>query len=205
MNYASKSCLIAGILLLFLTIFNAFTSEVISPSLLRAEVISSMACIGIILVSIIWSDINPISPSKADLKGSNGFFLISNLSDQLSRELAWGSQLLLTATPASTLLIYWKDKTILKRGLLSEQKFIPGPICNQATVKSNLISLVKTSLFPGRKEFDTIVENLPSIIIFPLGISGYLIIGGWSERCFSKADEKWISGWSDKLYDLLNT
>ena len=71
-------------------------------------------------------------------------------------------------------------------------------------IKNNkLISLVNTKLFPGSSEFDSVLENLPSIIIYPLDQRGLVIVGGCSERCFSKSDEKWIVGWSKKIVELM--
>ena len=54
-------------------------------------------------------------------------------------------------------------------------------------------------------EFDSVLDNLPAIIVYPISNKGLTIVGGWSKRSFTNSDEKWISGWSDKLYDLLNT
>ena len=46
-------------------------------------------------------------------------------------------------------------------------------------------------------------ENLPSILIQPLGRKGFIVIGGWSEKCFTRSDEKWIEGWSKRLFESL--
>ena len=132
-------------------------------------------------------------------------FIEEKLNENIRKELAWGSHLILTATPAATLLVYWGNETILKRGLIRENRFHPGDICLRAKNTSKMISLVNTRMYPGRKEFDSILPNLPSVIIYSISNNGWVIVGGWSERCFSKSDEKWISGWSDKLFDLLNT
>ena len=111
----------------------------------------------------------------------------------------------MTATAASTILIYWDNKVILRRGLISTQSFKPGVICKKAIEQQRLISLVNTKLYPGRDEFDNILKELPSVIVYPISTKGITIIGGWSTRSFTNADEKWISGWSDKIFDLLNT
>ena len=68
--------------------------------------------------------------------------------------------------------------------------------------KNKYISLVSTKFYPGKQEFDNIVKNLPSVIVFPIGNKGWIIIGGWSERCFTKSDELWIDGWAKKLLSL---
>ena len=127
------------------------------------------------------------------------------MSNDLQYELAWGSQQILTATAASTILIYWDKNVILRRGLITTKSFIPGEICNRALEQQRLISLVNTELFPGRQEFDCVLENLPAVIVYPLTNRGLIIVGGWSKRSFTNSDEKWITGWSDKISDLLNT
>ena len=58
-----------------------------------------------------------------------GFDLDKTLSDDVKNEIAWGSQLFLTATPAATILIYWDEKVILRRGLISSDEFMPGETC----------------------------------------------------------------------------
>ena len=46
--------------------------------------------------------------------------------------MAWGTKLLLTATPAAAILVYWDNTIILKRGLIGKGDFIPGAICKKA-------------------------------------------------------------------------
>ena len=136
--------------------------------------------------------------------GKEGFELSNDLTEDQRNELAWGSKQILTATAASTILIYWDNKVILRRGLISKKIFEPGEICKRSIDQNRLISLVNTELFPGRDEFDGVLSNLPAVIVYPLESRGLTIVGGWSKRSFTNSDEKWISGWSDKLYVLLS-
>ena len=138
------------------------------------------------------------------MDGKEGFEFCNELTDDQKNELAWGSKQILTATAASTVLIYWDNKVILRRGLISEKIFEPGEICKRSIDQNRLISLVNTELFPGRDEFDGVLDNLPAVIVYPLKNRGLTIVGGWSKRSFTNSDEKWISGWSDKLYLLLS-
>ena len=201
----SNLVILFGIFLLFLSIVNIFTSSEISPSLVRGETISGIASIALISIGYLWSDITPKKPDKEDLKGKEGLILSNKLNESQRNELAWGSQLILTATAASTVLIYWDNEVILRRGLITDRSFIPGKICHRAIDQQRLISLVNTSLFPGREEFDNVLENLPAVLICPLDTRGITIVGGWSKRSFTISDEKWISGWSKKIYDLLKS
>ena len=200
----SNLVIVFGTFLLILSIINIFTSNQIYPALIRAETISGIASIALITIGYLWTEINPKQPTKVILKGNEGFELCKELSDDQKNELAWGSQQILTATAASTILIYWDNRVILRRGLISNEKFKPGEICNRAIDQKRLISLVNTELFPGREEFDGVLNDLPAVIVYPLSNRGLTIVGGWSKRSFTISDEKWISGWSDKLFVLLN-
>ncbi len=201
----SNLVILFGLFLLILSIINVFTATDINPSLVRGETISGIASISLITIGYIWTDINPKKPLKANLKGKEGFVLSANLSENQKNELAWGSQQILTATAASTILIFWDNTVILRRGLLTDKQFVPGEICNKAMDQQRLVSLVNTELFPGRNEFDSVLDGLPAVIVYPLSKRGFTIVGGWSKRSFTNSDEKWISGWSDKIFVLLNS
>ena len=196
--------IIFGSFLLILSILNIVTSNQINPPLVRAETISGIASIALITIGYLWTEIKPKQPSKVFLDGKEGFELCNELTDDQKNELAWGSQQILIATAASTILIYWDNKVILRRGLISDNVFEPGEICKKSIDQNRLISLVNTDLFPGRAEFDSVLNNLPAVIVYPLDKRGITIVGGWSKRSFTNSDEKWISGWSDKLYVLLS-
>ncbi len=201
----SNLVIVFGLFLLILSIVNIFTTSEINPSLVRAETISGIASIALITIGYLWTEIKPKEPNKANLKGREGFVISEILSDDQKNELAWGSQQILTATAASTVLIYWDKKVILRRGLISNKLFFPGEICTRAIQQKRFISLVNTELFPGKDEFDNVLEGLPAVIVFPLSNRGVIIVGGWSIRSFTNSDEKWIAGWSNKIFDLLNT
>ena len=112
--------------------------------------------------------------------------------------------MLLSATPAATLLLHDGQRTLLRRGLLPSteqpaETFVPGVICRQASSRQRAISLVDLRPYPGRGEFDTLLPGLPAVVVQPVGASGVLLLGGWSPRCFSEADLRWIEGWARKL------
>ena len=200
----SNLVIVFGLFLLILSIVNIVTTTEINPSLVRGETISGIASIALITIGYLWTDIKPKEPNRADLGGKEGFELSADLTEEKRYELAWGSQQILTATAASTILIFWDNEVILRRGLITSKSFKPGDICKRAINQQRLISLVNTDLFPGREEFDGVLEGLPAVIIYPIEKRGITIVGGWSKRSFTNSDEKWISGWSDKLFDLLS-
>ncbi len=200
----SQLVFIFGFFLLLLSIINLVSASESSPFLVRAETISGIASICLMSVGILWNEITPRKANRVKLIGKEGFFLRDDLSGLKKNELAWGSQLILTATAASTVLIYWDGSIILRRGLISSDDFVPGLICEKAMNEKRLISLVNTALFPGSDEFDKVLEKLPAVIVYPISKRGFIIVGGWSKRSFTKSDEKWITGWSDKISDLLS-
>ena len=200
----SSLVIIFGSFLLILSIINIANANQINPTLIRAETISGIASIAIITIGYLWTEIKPKQSSKAYLEGKEGFELCKKLTEDQRNELAWGSQQILTATAASTILIYWDNKVILRRGLITEKIFIPGDICQRSIDQKRLISLVNTELFPGRDEFNSVLNNLPAVLVYPLSNRGLTIVGGWSKRSFTNSDEIWISGWSNKLYVLLS-
>lgn len=119
------------------------------------------------------------------------------------QELAWGSHMLLTATPAASILVVWHEHVVLRRGLISQASFQPGAITRRAMERDKTISLVNTALFPGRAEFDGMLQSLPAVLVCPMGQQGVVIVGGWSPRCFSRSDERWLEGWVQRLRTTL--
>ena len=67
-----------------------------------------------------------------------------------------------------------------------------------------LISLANTKLYPGRDEFENFCYKVPSILIVPINNQSFILIGGWSSRCFTKSDEKWIKNWARKVSCMLD-
>ena len=137
------------------------------------------------------------------LEGEQGVRWADGLPQPLAQELGWGSQMLLTATPAASLLLYWRGRTVLRRGVLADAAFIPGAICARAWSTGKAIGLVNLKLYPGRQEFVGLPEGIPALIVQPIGTEGVILLAGWSPRCFSRSDEAWLEGWSLKLRTAL--
>lgn len=217
MPFGARVSLSAGVLLLLLAVGNVFTAETIDPTLQRAEVLAGMAAVGLMLVAVLWTRAQPLAPTAVELPGEQSLKLLPELSELCRTELAWGSHLLLTATSAATILVAWDGTVVLRRGLVPEallvddqdgangESFTPGPICERAQRQGQLVSLVKTALYPGRTEFDPVLPGLPSVMVQPLGERGWVVLGGWSERCFSRSDERWFTGWCERLRTTLET
>ena len=205
MPVPARVVLICALLLLGLTVTNAGLAGTVTPDLQRAEVLAGMASVGLMLVAVLWTRANPKSAEKVSLKGEQGLVLFEQLNDVQKQELAWGSHMLLTATPAASVLVLWHQQVVLRRGLISQDPFQPGAITKRAMDREQTISLVNTTLFPGRAEFDGMLQSLPAILVCPMGQQGVVIVGGWSPRCFSRSDERWLEGWAQRLRTTLET
>ena len=203
MKFNGKSIIFVGMILFCLQLINFFSLDSITPDLERAQVLSAISSIVIVLIGLLFERINPVSGEKVELSGINGFEYDPNIPEHLLDELAWGTESILTSTAAASLLIHHKDKNILKRGLINQKAFQPGDICKRALKDKNLISLVNTKFYPGKEEFDDFCSGAPSILIIPIDPNSFILIAGWSSRCFTKSDEKWILNWSKKLKKLM--
>jgi len=204
MPVPARAVLICALLLLGLTVANAGVAETVTPDFQRAEVLAGMAAVGLMLVAVLWTRANPRSADKVALQGEQGLVISDQFDDVQKQELAWGSHMLLTATPAASVLVLWREQVVLRRGLISQDSFQPGAITMRAMERDQTISLVNTSLFPGRAEFDAMLPSLPAVMVCPMGQQGVVILGGWSPRCFSRSDERWLEGWAQRLRTTLS-
>ena len=202
MNFDSKNLILIGSILFALQLINFVSINNISPEIERAQVLAAISSIIIILIGFLFQRISPISGDKVALKGENGFIYDPSIPKELLKELAWGSEAVLTSTAAATILICNKGKSILKRGIISKRDFTPKDICLRCLNENKLISLVNTKFYPGSEEFDDFCENIPSVLIIPINENCFILLGGWSSKCFTKSDEKWIMNWSKKLLIL---
>jgi hypothetical protein len=190
---------VAGAVGLVLTVINQLSADHVDPSLQRAGVVASILSVVLMLVGLLWSRITPAVADRAELNGLEGLQMAEDLPEPLRRELGWGSALVLTATPAACLLLVWEQRILLRRGLLSDTHFAPGPICARCLETGKAISLVNLKLYPGRAEFEDLLPDLPSVVVQPIGGRGLLLVGGWSVRCFSRSDLTWLEGWAQRL------
>ena len=205
MSRVIQACGAAG---LALVVVNALTAagEVPDPALERADVLGSILAVLLLLVGLLWQRVQPLEADRVPLVGAEGFQLEPGLPAALNRELAWGSTMLLTATPAACVLVLWRGRTLLRRGILpagGSEPFQPGAICGRCLAGARAISLVDLRLYPGREEFTALLPGLPAVVVQPIGTDGLVLLGGWSPRCFSRSDLAWLEGWARRLAEDL--
>ena len=204
MGFNGKSLILIGIVIFIFQIVNFFSIVTITPELERAQVLAAIASLIIILVGFLFKQFVPLAGDRVDLKGDNKFLFDKNIPDQVIEELAWGSETILTSTAAASILIHNDGVNILTRGITSNNKFIPGDTCLRSIKDMKLISLANTKFYPGRDEFFNFCADIPSILVVPINNKAFILIGGWSPKCFTKADEKWITNWSKKINNIFS-
>lgn len=195
----ARICLGSGIGALGLVVLNQTTAAHADPALERAAVLASFLAVGLMLVGVLWTRAVPDAAARVALEGRQGIDLAEGLPADLAEELGWGSQMLLTASAAAVVVVMWKGRCLLRRGLLADTAFTPGPICARTQAKGNAISLVDLRLYPGRDEFSGLLPGLPSVVVQPVGEDGLVVLGGWSPRCFSRSDLVWLEGWARRI------
>ena len=204
MGFNGKTLIIIGSILFLFQLANFFSIDSINPELERAQILSAIASVIIILIGFLFKQFNSTPANKVSLIGSNKFIFDSNIPNDVLDELAWGSEAILTSTAAATILIHNDGVNILRRGIISNNVFIPGETCLRSIKDMKLISLANTKFYPGRDEFYSYCPNIPSILIVPINNKAFILIGGWSSRCFTKSDEKWIKNWSKKINNIFS-
>jgi len=205
MEFNGRSLIVIGTVLFIFQIANFFSIETITPELERAQVLAAIGSVIIILIGFLFKQFEPLAGEKADLKGENKFFFDKNISDEVINELAWGSEAILTSTAAAAILIHNDGVNILRRGIISDNQFKPGQTCLRSIKDMKLISLANTKFYPGRDEFIDFCPGVPSILIVPINGKAFILIGGWSAKCFTKSDEKWIDNWAKKVNNIISS
>jgi len=204
MGFNGKSLILIGIVIFILQIVNFFSIETITPELERAQVLAAIASLIIILIGFLFKQFEPLAGEKADLKGENKFLFDRNMPDEVIDELAWGSEAILTSTAAAAILIHNDGTNILRRGITSSNEFKPGETCLRSLKDMKLISLANTKFYPGKDEFFNFCPDVPSVLVVPINSKAFILIGGWSTKCFTKSDEKWINNWSKKINNIFS-
>ena len=204
MGFNGTSLISVGVILFIFQIANFISIETITPELERAQVLAAIASLIIILIGFLFKQFEPLAGEKAALKGENKFLFDRNMPDEVIDELAWGSEAILTSTAAAAILIHNDGVNILRRGITSSNDFKPGETCLRSIKDMKLISLANTKFYPGRDEFFNFCAEIPSILVVPINSKAFILIGGWSAKCFTKSDEKWINNWSKKVNNIFS-
>jgi len=168
-------------------------------SLGRADVVGSLMAVGLMLVGLNWTSVDPAAQKPLTLSGEQGLQLAEGLADGIREELGWGSQMLLLNTAAVAIHCIWKQRLLLSRGLLTGVPYQDGPLVQRVLGSQRRLYLVNLKLFPARREFTYLPEGTPAVLLEPVGSQGLLVMAGASPRCFNSADLGWVKGWAERL------
>ncbi|MEM7553980.1 MAG: cofactor assembly of complex C subunit B [Cyanobacteria bacterium P01_A01_bin.84] len=186
-----------GAILLFIN--RLYTPE-LTVSQARGDVLAVILSAVLILTGLIWQQVQPRMPDAVELIGKEGFELVESLPQRVKIELAWASHLLLTNTVTGCVVIFYQNRVLLRRGILSDKsEVIPKAILQRVFEKQKPIYLVDLKVYPGRIEFDYLPSNTQGVICQPIGKEGVLILAANAPRSYTKQDENWIAGIANKL------
>jgi hypothetical protein len=196
--------IVVGGLAELLLLVNRLLTAQLTDSQARSDALGVIEGAILILVGLIWQQIQAKPPETITLIGESGLELAPELSEAIKTELAWATHLLLTNTTTRAIAVYYQDKTLLRRGILGKNDTItPGAILQRVLTTGKPVYLVNLALYPGKYEFDYLPENTQGVICQPIGNKGALILGANAPRSYTKQDEKWIEGIADKLAETL--
>ncbi len=189
---------LAGVLLML----NRLLTSELTSSQSRSDALGVILSALLILTGLLWQQVQARSPDAVQLIGVEGFEFAPDLPEVIKTELAWASHLLLTNTATRSLVIWYGGKVILRRGILGVNPEVkPGAILQRVMDKQKPVYLVNLNIYPGRIEFDYLPENTQGVICQPIGSDGVLILGANAPRSYTKQDENWVEGISDKIAD----
>jgi Cofactor assembly of complex C subunit B, CCB2/CCB4 len=192
--------LIVGVIGGLALMLNRLTTESLTTNQSRSDALGIILSALLILVGLLWQQVQAKPPEVVTLIGEEGFELNESLSEPIKAELAWASHILLTNTATKTLFVWYDGQILLRRGILSPVKqFTPGQIVQRSLKTQKPTYLVKLSLYPGKIEFDYLPENTQGLIVQPLGTLGVIVLGANAPRSYTKQDENWIEAIAAKL------
>jgi hypothetical protein len=197
--------LAVGLVVGFALALNRLTAPLVTPAQARSDVAGVLASAVLVLIFLLWQQIQPRPPEAVTLMGTERFTLAADLPETVRIELAWASRLLLTNTVTKSLVLCYDGQTLLARGILPVPP-VPvtlGPIAQRVQQTRKPVYLVKLDLYPGRLEFAYLPPNTQGVIVQPVGDRGVLILGANVPRSYTRQDERWIEAIADKVAHTL--
>lgn len=185
--------LVVGIVGGLALLANRMVTANLTSSQSRADALGILLSAVLILIGLLWQQVQPKPPDAVTLVGEEGFEIDENLPEEVKTELAWASHILLTNTVTKVVAVYYDRQTIIRRGVLGKSKQVNiGSIAERVMKTQKSVYLVRLELYPGRVEFDYLPENTQGVIVQPLGEKGVMVLGANIPRSYTKQDENWI-------------
>ena len=188
-----------------LLLINRLLTPNLTTSQARSDAVGVIISAVLILTGLLWQRVQPRSPEAVELIGDQGFEFLPEIPESIQTELAWASHILLTNTVTKSVVIWYRDQVLLRRGVLGPTSTVkPGAILERVLSSEKAVYLVALKLYPGRVEFDYLPENTQGVICQPIGHEGVLILGANVPRSYTNQDEAWVSAIADKLDNTLS-
>ncbi|AFY69335.1 hypothetical protein Pse7367_1037 [Thalassoporum mexicanum PCC 7367] len=200
--------LIVGIIGGTALFINRLLTPMLTESQSRSDAMGILESAILILIALLWQQVQPKPPESVQLVGAEVFEIDPSLTPNQQAELAWASHTLLTNTITKSIVIWYDDRILLRRGIMpkqdqskskNESKIEPGAILARSLKTQKPTYLVKLALYPGRLEFDYLPENTQGVIVQPIDERGAIILGANAPRSYTKQDENWIAAIAAKL------
>jgi len=193
--------MLAGSLLLV----NRLWTPDLTNSQARSDALGVIISAVLILIGLLWQQIQPRSPDVVVLNGQEVFDLAADLPDPFRLELAWASHILLTNTVTRSLVVFVNGRVLLRRGIVGANSTVaPGAILQRVLQTQKPVYLVNLQIYPGKVEFDYLPDNTQGVICQPIGTQGVLVLGANAPRSYTRQDEIWIAGLANKLDSTLD-
>ncbi len=188
-----------------LLLINRFLTPNLTTSQARSDAVGVIISAVLILTGLLWQRVQPRSPEAVELIGDQGFEFLPEIPESVQTELAWASHILLTNTVTKSVVIWYRDQVLLRRGILGPTATVkPGAILERVLKTEKAVYLVALKLYPGRLEFDYLPENTQGVICQPIGNQGVLILGANVPRSYTNQDEAWVNAIANKLDNTLS-
>lgn len=188
-----------------LLMVNRLLTPELTSSQARSDALGVILSALLILTGLLWQQVQPKLPETVELEGPEGFELAPDLPETVKTELAWMSHILLTNTVTRSLVVWYGENTLLRRGILGlNPELKPGPIVQRVLQTQRPVYLVSLKLYPGRVEFNYLPDNTQGIICQPIGNQGVLVLAANAPRSYTRQDEAWVAAIADKLAETFD-
>lgn len=192
--------LVAGVMGGFLLMINRLTTPSLLDSQARSDALGVILCAMLLLTSILLRQIKSVPPQSVTLIGEEGIEFAPDLPDTVKTELAWASHLILNNTVTKSIVVYYQGKILLRRGILGTNNSVNvGTILQRVMTTQKPVYLVDLKHYPGKVEFDYLPPNIQGLICLPLQNQGAVMVATNIPRSYTKQDESWIQGITEKI------
>lgn len=163
-----------------------------SPAQTRADALGIALAAVLVLVGLLWQQVQPPPPEEAPLTGSERFE-VATAAAPLKDDFRLLAEGLIGRTRARSLLVWRQGKVLLRAGTFEgEADFIPGAIAERVLETARPVYLVDLKHFPGRVEFACLPQGTAALVCQPLAGDALLIVGAATARPFSPQELGWI-------------